>query len=99
MNISPFSYSTPTSKGITIGNTDLYFSYQTLIAIRKNGRLFVRENDWSTTTGKHLNAIDGGSYQAKKERLPGREFMAKVEELIGNDQEMARITDIATRIL
>lgn len=53
---------------------DVYFSYKTPVAFRtlKHG-LVVRENDWSTTTGKHLNAIDGGN---KKARVPGEKFEA-----------------------
>lgn len=48
-----------------IGTFDLYFSYCTLIAFRHHDKLFVRENQWGPTTGKHLNAIDGGRKQAR----------------------------------
>ena len=52
----------------------VYFSYRTPVAFStaKTG-LVVRQNDWSTTTGKHLNAIDNGN---KKARLTGAEFEA-----------------------
>ena len=50
---------------------ELYYSYKTLVAFRYNGRLVVRENDWSTTTGKHLNLLDGGD---KKSRVGAGEF-------------------------
>lgn len=51
-----------------------WFSYKTLVAFQRiGGRKYVRQNDWSTTTGKHLNAIDGGN---KKERLTEAEFYA-----------------------
>lgn len=52
----------------------LYYSYETIVAFStsKLGQL-VRQNDWSTTTGKHLNWIDGG---AKKERLTSGQFEA-----------------------
>lgn len=46
------------------GNT-FYFSYDTLIAFKTNGGLFVRKNEWGQTTGKHLNWIDGGNKQAR----------------------------------
>lgn len=35
-----------------------YFSYETLIAFRKNGEFHIRKNEWGTTTGKHLNWIN-----------------------------------------
>lgn len=50
----------------------VWFSYQTPVAFRgADGRRYVRVNDWSTTTGKHLNAIDNGD---KRSRIPGVEF-------------------------
>jgi len=49
-------------------------SYQTVVAFwGPNGRR-VCQNAWSTTTGKHLNHIDGGDKQAKADRLPYNEF-------------------------
>lgn len=61
---------------------DYFFSYQTLVAFRspKLG-LVVRQNDWGTTTGKHLNWIDGGSNAAKKARKTGAEFEKLAAEL------------------
>ena len=56
-----------------------YFSYSTLVAVRYGGELLVRRNDWSTTTGKHLNAIDDGD---KASRLSRDAFMAAVTELL-----------------
>lgn len=52
---------------------EYHFSYQTLVAFRRrrDGKLVVRQNDWSTTTGKHLNALDGGD---KKSRVDGEMF-------------------------
>lgn len=55
----------------TINGDDFYFSYKTLVAFRHDGEVTVRENDWGPTTGKHLNAIDGGD---KKRRLPSERF-------------------------
>ena len=49
----------------------LFFSYTTIMAFRGREGLKVRENEWSNTTGKHLNWIDGGD---KKSRLAGAEF-------------------------
>jgi len=58
---------------------DIYYSYNTPIAFRsfKTCGLVVRQNDWGTTTGKHLNWIDGGN---KKERIPGNVFEKLLEE-------------------
>lgn len=36
-----------------------WYSYKTLVAFKRNGQSVVcRQNDWGTTTGKHLNAIE-----------------------------------------
>jgi len=56
------------------GSGWIAFSYKTIIAFAQGGRVVVRQNDWKTTTGKHLNAIDGGSSDAKKARLSSRDF-------------------------
>lgn len=56
---------------------NFYYSYQTLVAYRKSGgSIVVRQNDWGTTTGKHLNWIDGGR---KAERLSADDFAAKLK--------------------
>ena len=50
----------------------LYFSYETLVAFHTpESGLIVRENHWGTTTGKHLNYIDGGN---KKNRVSASKF-------------------------
>ena len=57
---------------------DIYFSYKTPVAFRTSATgLRVRVNDWSTTTGKHLNAIDNGN---KKERITGEQFEQELEQ-------------------
>jgi hypothetical protein len=61
------------------GDLDIYFSYKTPIAFRFNGSLIVRKNDWGTTTGKHLNAIDNGN---KKERKDSETFEKLFNELL-----------------
>lgn len=65
---------------VHIGDVSLYFSYKTLIAYSdgEDGQV-VSENHWSTTTGKHLNYVDGGN---KKERLGRDEFDAKVVAML-----------------
>ena len=50
--------------------------------------LVVRENVWKATTGKHLNAIDGGSVDAKIERVTYYEdFKKKLEETQSQSRE------------
>jgi hypothetical protein len=62
------------------GSGWIAFSYKTPIAFAQGGRVVVRQNDWSTTTGKHLNAIDGGSSDAKKARLSTADFESAMSE-------------------
>lgn len=69
-------YAGPNSTLVSIGDMDLYFSYKILVAFRKHGRLHVRANVWSSTIGKHLNAIDGGH----RARLTEAEFTAKYQQ-------------------
>ena len=44
---------------VTIGRTELYFSYSTIIAIYHNGQYTYCENIYSSTTGGHMSAIPG----------------------------------------
>lgn len=57
----------------------LWFSYKTLVAFAVNDMRVVRENDWGTTTGKHLNHIDGG---CKANRVKSAEFQEKYKEMV-----------------
>jgi len=60
---------------VEVAGVTVWFSYTTPVAFRgKEGGTVVRKNDWSTTTGKHLNLIDGGSPASKKERVSGEDF-------------------------
>lgn len=58
----------------------LYYSYETIVAFStaKLG-LLVRSNEWSTTTGKHLNWIDGGD---RKNRLQSNQFEALLTDTL-----------------
>ena len=71
----------PNFTKINIGMITVWFSYDTPIAFRASGERVVRENIWSTTTGKHLNAIDGGSREAKANRVSSDEFNRALDEL------------------
>lgn len=47
------------SRAVDIGDITLYFSYKTVVAFNTpETGLVISENCWSTTTGRHLNAID-----------------------------------------
>jgi hypothetical protein len=61
-----------------------WFSYQTLVAFKKGSSpTVVHRNDWGTTTGKHLNLIDGGDKAAKKTRLDSEKFAAAFTAAFG----------------
>ena len=64
---------------VSIGCLEIWFSYKTPIAFRAPGYgLVIRENEWSTTTGKHLNAVSSD----KSKRITGIDFEAKLEECL-----------------
>lgn len=57
---------------VDLPEVTVWFSYRTPVAFQARGfERVVRENDWGPTTGKHLNAIDGGN---KKSRVNAQEF-------------------------
>lgn len=69
----------PNAKVVVVGPITIWFSYVTPVAFRVEGRAkIVRRNDWSTTTGAHLNAIDGD--HAK--RIKGEDFMIQLRGAI-----------------
>ena len=81
------NYGSHSLKFTDVKNQQFWFSYKTLIAFYapdKSGlwETYVRQNDWSTTTGKHLNWIDGGN---KKERLTSEQFQLKYKECFGEE--------------
>ena len=60
---------------VDLGDLSVWFSYETPIAFEVYGQpRVVRENIWGPTTGKHLNAIDGGDKEAKARRVSSDEF-------------------------
>lgn len=73
-SVESYSQNTPRANCIRVevGELSLWYSYNTVVAFRspKTGKV-VRVNDWSVTTGKHLNWIDGGN---KSARISGEEF-------------------------
>lgn len=69
---------------------ELYYSYETIVAFSGRDGLKVRQNDWSTTTGKHLNWIDGGE---KKSRLNSETF----ENMLIEELDFHGLADIKTQ--
>lgn len=59
-NYGPEYYS-HNSKEVRVGCLKLWFSYDTVITFSHGmyemGRIFIRKNDWGSTTGRHLNMI------------------------------------------
>lgn len=85
ITISSYYGNNPASEGnakkVSIAGTSFFFSYDTLVAVRDMNGLKVLKNTFSTTTAKHLNAIDGGSKEAKASRMNDDEFEAYVSQL------------------
>jgi hypothetical protein len=80
-NYSSSNYGAHALKFTDAAGNEFWFSYQTLIAFYgPTGRRVVHQNDWSTTTGKHLNAIDGGD---KKSRVDDATFNRLFAETFG----------------
>lgn len=70
-----------------IAGDTFWFSYKTLVAFQRgHDKIVVRENDWKQTTGKHLNAIDGGD---KKARVSGAVFEKLFVRAFGRQLEAA----------
>ena len=62
------------------GVLQVWFSYQTPVAYSvMDGPKRVRRNEWGPTTGKHLNAIDGGD---KPSRIDGGQFESSLSKLL-----------------
>jgi hypothetical protein len=64
---------------LDVGSLSLWFSYKTVIAFSDGYGITVSENAWSSTTGKHLNWIDGGN---KKGRLPRAKFEEELKKVL-----------------
>ena len=56
---------------------EYWYSYSTLVAFRINGEFHITKNYWGTTTGKHLNWINGD----KKIREDAETFNANFQRL------------------
>jgi len=67
----------PNFNEVRINGFRFFFSYKTLVAVKKGNKLLISENQWGNTTGRHLNEIDPD----KKKRIPHNEFLNKVRAL------------------
>lgn len=74
---------------LTINGVRFYFSYRTLVAVKYSGESATHVNDWGTTTGKHLNWIDGGS---PKTRVTGEVW----DNHVAQAMQAAGITELPT---
>lgn len=85
VSLSSYYGNSPTSennaKYVKFNGITLYFSYETLVAVEANGKTVVIKNYWGPTTGKHLNAIDGGSKEAKEARFDNDDFNNLIDSL------------------
>ena len=63
-----------------VNGYQVFYSYNTAIGINNNGKLILSENVWSTTTGRHLTWIDGGSKEAKKSRIKYSDLLKIFED-------------------
>lgn len=65
---------TPNFHQATSNYYDVFFSYETPIAvITRGGTCYVAKNQWSRTTGKHINYIkrEYNAYEVEYEELQG----------------------------
>jgi len=102
------SFSTLTD---TANQIKVWYSYATPVAVTDimHNTTYVSVNNWSVTTAKHLNEIDGGSITAKRLRLAPQDWVA-VKILFGVEDSntlqgesfiaptMKRIADIKHKI-
>jgi len=56
------------------------FSYETIVAFGTPWR--VTTNNWGPTTGKHLNWLDTGWTEAKRDRLAADDFSTALDEYL-----------------
>ena len=74
------SYSKLTRK-VTVGPLAMWFSCEDLIAFQfGTDTLHISKNAWGArdrgrATGRHLNALDGGTKESKAARMPRKAFL------------------------
>lgn len=68
------------TNAVDIGTLRIYFSYTTPVAFRdySKGKLVISQNEWTRTTGKHLNMINDD----KKIRIPKEDFNKELDKVL-----------------
>ena len=84
------NYGSHTLKVSFPNNFALFYSYDTIIAFSDREGFVISENNWGTTTGKHLNFLE----RDKKARLPRKEFELKLQEML--DRNFSNRTEVET---
>ena len=81
----------PNFTEVEIGDITIWFSYRTAVGFMAPGwGRVVRCNDWSNTTGKHLNYIDNGQ---KGSRVDGEAFGIMLEEAYAGRMPESELVD------
>ncbi len=68
----------PNFTRINIGETVLYFSYETLVAFEVDGRIYATQEKYSRTTSKHINLLNVDEY------IPAEEWEQFTKKKLGN---------------
>jgi len=56
------------------GDREIYYSYNTTVAVKTPIETYVSENVWSVTTAKHLNRIEELTGSDREYRMRYRDF-------------------------
>jgi len=59
----------------TIGSNQVFYSYNTTVAIKTPVETYVCENVWSITTAKHLNRIEELTGSDREYRMKYKDFI------------------------
>jgi hypothetical protein len=76
-----------------LGELRVWFSYKTPVAFLVGSTRWVRQNRWGPTTGKHINAIDGGDRQAKAARIPTHQFECMLDRVLDGQPALVNEPD------
>ena len=67
---------------VTIKMTELFFSYETLIAVRSVEGCYRVENSWGPTTGRHINEMSCRNFKVvSREKLQDFAMASLAKEL------------------
>lgn len=93
MTLPKVNHIAPNFTEVEVGDLTIWFSYSVPVAFSVNsGSAFgivVRENDFSTTTGRHLSQIDQGDAYGKARRIPGPAFEHALSLLVTGEADDA----------